>query len=61
MEGLKSCAPPSCSALRDPRDLELEQQQLFDGPDIEGTHVEYHHLCLGLRRPSLPTLAIRRN
>lgn len=29
-------------------DLELEQQQLFDGPDIEGTHVEYHHLCLGL-------------
>ena len=29
-------------------DLELEQQQLFDGPNIEGTHVEYHHLCLGL-------------
>ena len=38
----------SGSVLRDPRDLELEQQQLFDRADIEGTHVEDHHFCLGV-------------
>ena len=38
----------SGSVLRDPRDLELEQQQLFDRADIEGTHVEDHYFCLGV-------------